>query len=236
MSIAARNAILAGGAALPYDAEVEWISSNLNQNPTYNDARVAFIHACTPNTVITYECMTPSNSINIVISFGYRYTNESQNFLLGCANNTQGLYLDYGSGYGYKRINMYAPDRWMNRRMKLMCGNNYLRDSLSGVEVSGATQDFDANRYDGKEFNIWIRYGAKTYGFSLTDNGIRIVDFIPVRFTNENGVTEGAMFDRANPNVGMNHDGSARDDGLYRNLGTGAFVIGPDASASNGGV
>ena len=41
-------------------------------------------------------------------------------------------------------------------------------------------------------------------------------------------MTEGAMFDRANPTVGMNPDGSARDDGLYRNRGTGAFVIGPD--------
>lgn len=61
----------------------------------------------------------------------------------------------------------------------------------------------------------------------MTD-GVLVCDLQPVRFTNENGVTEGAMFDRANPTVGMNPDGSARDDGLYRNRGTGAFVIGPD--------
>ena len=40
-------------------------------------------------------------------------------------------------------------------------------------------------------------------------------DFIPVRFTNENGVSEGAMYDKVS-------------DQLYRNAGTGAFVIGPD--------
>jgi hypothetical protein len=39
------------------------------------------------------------------------------------------------------------------------------------------------------------------------------------------------MYDRANPTVGMNPDGSPRTDGLYRNQGTGAFIIGPDKSA-----
>ena len=40
-------------------------------------------------------------------------------------------------------------------------------------------------------------------------------DFIPVRFTNELGETEGAMFDRVSGQ-------------LFRNDGTGAFIIGPD--------
>ena len=40
-------------------------------------------------------------------------------------------------------------------------------------------------------------------------------DFIPVRFTNENGVTEGAMYDRVS-------------GALFRNAGTGAFTIGPN--------
>lgn len=55
-------------------------------------------------------------------------------------------------------------------------------------------------------------------------------DFIAVRFTNENGVSEGAMYDRRGIG-GMNPDGSPRYDGLYRNRGTGAFVIGPDKVA-----
>ena len=40
-------------------------------------------------------------------------------------------------------------------------------------------------------------------------------DFIAVRFTNEGGVSEGAMFDRVSGQ-------------LFRNAGTGAFIIGPD--------
>lgn len=40
-------------------------------------------------------------------------------------------------------------------------------------------------------------------------------DSIAVRFTNELGETEGAMYDRVSGQ-------------LYRNAGTGAFIIGPD--------
>ena len=47
----------------------------------------------------------------------------------------------------------------------------------------------------------------------IGDNPVR--DFIPVRFTNENGVSEGAMFDRVSGQ-------------LFRNQGTGDFIIGPD--------
>ena len=38
---------------------------------------------------------------------------------------------------------------------------------------------------------------------------------LPVRFTNESGVLEGAMYDRVSGQ-------------LFRNAGTGAFIIGPD--------
>jgi len=46
-------------------------------------------------------------------------------------------------------------------------------------------------------------------------DGALVRDFIPVRFTNENDVTEGAMYDKVSGQ-------------LFRNAGTGAFTIGPD--------
>ena len=49
----------------------------------------------------------------------------------------------------------------------------------------------------------------------IVSMGSVLFDAIPVRFTNENGVSEGAMFDRVSGK-------------LFRNAGTGAFVIGPD--------
>lgn len=60
---------------------------------------------------------------------------------------------------------------------------------------------------------------AKIYGFKIWENSILVRDMIPVRVG-----SEGAMYDRANPTVGMNPDGSPRTDGLYRNRGTGAFL------------
>ena len=48
--------------------------------------------------------------------------------------------------------------------------------------------------------------------------------------------TTGAIYDKRGVG-GMNGDGSPRNDGMYFNRGTGAFVIGPDKSAADrGGV
>ena len=56
---------------------------------------------------------------------------------------------------------------------------------------------------------------AKIYALKFTINSTTLRDFIPVRFTNENGVSEGAMYDRVSGQ-------------LFGNAGTGAFIIGPD--------
>ena len=56
---------------------------------------------------------------------------------------------------------------------------------------------------------------GKLYGIKLSDGTDVTHDSIPVRFTNEQGVSEGAMYDRVS-------------GALFRNAGTGAFVIGPD--------
>jgi len=55
----------------------------------------------------------------------------------------------------------------------------------------------------------------KLYSFKMTNAGSAVIDMIPVRFTNELGVSEGAMYDRVS-------------GALFRNAGTGAFTIGPD--------
>lgn len=36
----------------------------------------------------------------------------------------------------------------------------------------------------------------RIHSFKVIDNGIAIIDLIPVRFMNDQGQTEGAMFDR----------------------------------------
>ena len=58
---------------------------------------------------------------------------------------------------------------------------------------------------------------GRIYYLTFSRNGVLIADFIPVRFTNSNGQSEGAMYDRVSRK-------------LFRNAGTGSFTIGPDVA------
>ena len=50
---------------------------------------------------------------------------------------------------------------------------------------------------------------------TISVNGIVVLEFVPVCFINEGNQSEGAMYEKIS---GL----------LYRNAGTGAFVIGPE--------
>lgn len=56
---------------------------------------------------------------------------------------------------------------------------------------------------------------ARIYSCKLWQDNILVRDYIPVRFTNELGQSEGAMYDRVSKQ-------------LFRNQGTGAFLYGND--------
>jgi hypothetical protein len=60
-------------------------------------------------------------------------------------------------------------------------------------------------------------WNGKIYSAKIWVESILVRDFITVRFTNELGQSEGAMYDRVSGQ-------------LFRNAGTGAFTIGPDKS------
>ena len=55
------------------------------------------------------------------------------------------------------------------------------------------------------------------FSFKIYTGSTLVRDMVPVRFTNELGQPEGAMYDRVSGQ-------------LFRNAGTGAFTIGPDKS------
>ena len=58
---------------------------------------------------------------------------------------------------------------------------------------------------------------GRIYSVKVILQGETIYDAIPVRFTNSNGQSEGAMYDRVSRK-------------LFRNAGTGSFTIGPDVA------
>lgn len=56
---------------------------------------------------------------------------------------------------------------------------------------------------------------GRIYGWRVNRGESTIQECVPVRFTNENNQTEGAMYDKVTKQ-------------LFRNQGSGSFIIGPD--------
>lgn len=97
---------------------------------------------------------------------------------------------------------------------------------FDGVSVATSAT---ANSYETQNNVVLFAHANATAGaspncgsgrissFSLYDETAQtlLLDYIAVRFTNEQGVSEGAMYDRVS-------------GALFRNAGTGAFTIGPD--------
>ena len=75
------------------------------------------------------------------------------------------------------------------------------------ISVALFAQHENGNKYTHKG-------RVRIYEFFVVRAGEKIVDMIPVCFTNENGVSEGAMYDKVSGK-------------LFRNAGTGSFIIGP---------
>lgn len=118
-------------------------------------------------------------------------------------------------------------------------GGNYVNFQVPGNKVTSVVADIPNLRFviDGKQYlssgmyapvmevpltvfyrDITTRLGVfRLYGFTITRSYNLVMDLAPVRFLNEQGVIEGAMYDRASGE-------------LFRNQGTGSFIIGPDIS------
>lgn len=84
------------------------------------------------------------------------------------------------------------------------------------------TYNSSAINYSGRHLLLFhvsnynnTKFKGNIYYFKIQKSGKLIINLIPVRFTNELGQTEGAMFDKVTGK-------------LFRNQGTGSFVIGPD--------
>lgn len=208
MLIAARNGFWAG-KRLPYDAEVEYLESTGTQ---YIDTGLL-----TNPGYVSFKLKQTKVSSGYPKYFGGLTVDNKLNRLLFYASGNS----------SYADLNLGAAGHINFSDIK---SNPVEKNSLF-YRVNGDTGLASIcifnNRY------LQGEYGSGGYArfwyFRIADaDGNLVFDGQPVRFTNENGEIEGAMYDRANPTVGMNPDGSPRTDGLYRNLGAGAFVIGPD--------
>ena len=232
-SLVAGRQIAATGTRLPYDAEVEYLESTgtqyidtgLKTYTTSTSADLKFVRykgRLSPTAVPSDRYLHGNNN------WGFWGVNSSRKWVYRTGGYGSwvvgGIYdieVEFGSA-GYMKIDGTI----LTSAANVGGVANYYGIGLFCIGNSGGT-------VTGSFAGSW-----RIYRMEVVSMGERR-DFIPVRFTNEYGTSEGALFDRANPTVGMNPDGSPRTDGLYRNRGTDAFVTGSvkarGASGQNGG-
>lgn len=228
MLINMRNALMAG-KRLPYDSEVEYLRmsdgqyTTIEYTPTRNTSCDVFIRPIV---------LTPKNGSRGF--FGSEDANNVQSFAVIFENDewaTDLLQFRFGVF-----LNVYPVAQFQVGSVYRITLNEN-GGFVNGVRVVPVkTSSPSGSLQTTFGVGCYIRNGVVKgykgvydyFGLKIVENASIVRDLIPVRFTNEQGQSEGAMYDRANPTVGMNPDGSARTDGLYRNRGSGAFLYGND--------
>lgn len=216
-SMLAARASICGGKRLPYDAEVEYLESTGTQwidtgvIPTTDLNFRLHCYYNTPMQAITGECV-----------FGMRYTQGTQwrcmvsNYRVNTGgyasffNNQR--FISTISGvheYEFSLINgVYSNGHGTTGTV-----NKAQTSPILPIPSSWTMHLFRGN-YTTEPFNDVFK--GKVFSLDLwLDSGLYVRKYRPVRFTNEQGVTEGAMYDRVTKQ-------------LFRNAGTGAFTYGPD--------
>ena len=228
MLIAARESFaVASRRRLPYDAEIsylestgtQWIDTGLIGRDGYDfEYRVLFTSVGSSANVVGGEYTDGSSST------------AARSLYLGLVRTNGYLSYHYDGTSSPVEVQAVQANRVYSIVGHMCSGSQYMEvDGVRGG-VGTLSDSFVAQR------NIYlfaINFSPPTPGYlklyncTISRNGETLRDMIPVRFTNELGQSEGAMYDRRGTG-GMNPDGSARTDGLYRNRGAGAFTIGPD--------
>ena len=205
MMLGARTAAWSpSGAPLPYDAEVEWIET---------DGQAFIDTGSRGNDKSSFWCrFSFTNKISAV--FGYRLSGTEENICVnasGAANNVQ---VDFGDFTKF-RVNVSYPV--LGEPFDIVFDRYHVNNvDTSLLKVEQFTQRDGITLFKCKNNPYYSKpiKGTKIFGFGCTNTTMDVY-LIPVRFTNENGVSEGAMYDRVSGQ-------------LFRNAGTGSVIIGPD--------
>ena len=208
--------------SLPYDAEVEWLE---NGDGAFLKTGVSIGVDSEINLEFKYSAPWASSSSNWMLCHGFR------NF------EKQG-----GQGKSQFQINYNYQDKTIALDASDATSNTTAVTADEFHDVKGViSENLSASLYvDGLlaftrkisliiPDEVWLFRSNDTYTWTssarhqrtsvktarIVSMGSVLFDAIPVRFTNENGVSEGAMYDRVSGN-------------LFRNAGTSSFIIGPD--------
>ena len=208
--LAAKNiADTDSSAPLPYGAiPVEYIESTGTQ---YIDTGVQI--SSSVDITAKIEILTLLNYYDIII--GGRNSNSNNGRWIFPGGNVSSLRLCYGAAQSGV---VGRPSGGPYTFSKV--GNNCYVDDVLKYSITGTLDE-------ATKKNIWLfsgsgyanpltwRSAARIFFCCLIEDGEIVFDCIPVRFPNELGEWEGAMYDFVS-------------ETLFRNQGTGSFIIGPD--------
>ena len=199
------------GIRLPYDAEVEYLESTAEGQ--YIDTGI------TPDSTTVWE-----------LDFSFNTTVKGQ-----YSGSGNGMYDGravpnrFNMGVDSGKFRCAYGGLWFDVAELVDTGRHLWRLSALGARRAEASIDSGEPAYVNIPANFTptspiciyrrvvsdLKYAGKLFGSKIWQTGVLRRDFIPVRFTNESGQSEGAMYDRVSGQ-------------LYRNQGTGAFLYGPD--------
>ena len=204
--LAARNSISmkSGGAKLPYDAEVEYLESTGTQ---WIDTGII----PDANTGLQLFSASPVNTNDAYIA-GERNDTGNTRWLIGWSAIAK-----WYCGYGETIISNVDGSPILTSINFLGDGLFKVGDSYSNKLPSLSYSPLYNIRLFGSAGVVaaYTSSAVKIYSAKISAANILLRDFIPVRFTNELGQSEGAMYDRVSGQ-------------LFRNAGTGAFIYGND--------
>lgn len=211
MQLAARTGAWAkaSGAPLPYDAEVEYLESDGGQYieipfvPTNTSGFYIKCHSVYGTSNYNNRAIgTQNNGVRWLLSINV--TSSLQSFY-GFGNA-----IDFGRGFADKDIEVWLNYK-NNRAFKV--DETTKTDSLPTISSTNSNILVFGNNVNGSPYSE--KFKGKIYSVEISEGSDIVYDLIFVRFTNSLGVSEGAMYDRVSGQ-------------LFRNAGTGAFIIGPD--------
>lgn len=202
-------------AGLPYDAEVEYLQSTGAQ---YIDTGVSACNAVV-GTDIRFQSTSTQNNEWVFGTYSGSLGNN-YNYLVGSLSGwCVGLYdntfyrpgTPVDTGVHRVRINIDGKTRF---------DDVVLLDGIVSKTYEGDRNTslwmFMTHRTGSSPMNGYY-LTAKVFYCKVYLDGVLVRDLIPVRFTNEQNQSEGAMYDRVSRK-------------LFRNAGTGSFTIGPDVA------
>lgn len=218
MELAARIGTMARrGESLPYDSEVEWLHSDGNQyivtsyiasNDTFWDIQYQFDAVESTAAYVAGAAGSGVRDRSLVLG------RSSGAVVIGYFGGSNFTYRSKAASADIERI-------WREGDTAYCNGTSTTFDFAARTFVCPHPMHLFAYRSDTSVSRS--RIVGKIFYAKFSEDGVLLHDFIPVRFTNENGVSEGAIYDSVSGQ-------------LFRNSGTGAFVIGPDKVSTEGGV